>query len=124
MLPFGSGAKDDGILIGLACKSARAIIKSIAVGPRASSLEDAGVKGGAACRWICELPTAAVLIQPKCPASTLACNHSTFLPSFRHHLKLFWTTWYVSFSENFEDCVSPLLRFHPYMSELGSLYLC
>ena len=33
-LPFGIGAKDDGILISLACKSASSVIKSITVSPK------------------------------------------------------------------------------------------
>ena len=62
VLPMGIGAKDDGILISLACKSACSVIKSITVSPRASSLEDAGIEGRLACRRIRKLPTAAVLV--------------------------------------------------------------
>ena len=123
VLPIGIGTKDDGILISLACKSACAIIKSIAVGPGASSLEDAGIEGWAACRWICKLPTAAVLVQPKCVTSTLACNYPPFLSTIPHHLKLFWTTCFVSFSEIYKDCVILVLRFHSNMSKVR-LYLC
>ena len=101
VLPLGIGAKDDGILISLSCKSACSVIKSIAVSLRPSSLEDAGI-GRLACSRIRKLPTAAVLVQPKCIASTLACNYYSFLSAAPHHMKLLWTTWYVSFSdENF-----------------------
>ena len=62
VLPLSIGAKDDGILISLACKSACSVIKSITVSPRASSLEDAGIEGRLACRRIRKLPTAAVLV--------------------------------------------------------------
>lgn len=94
-VPINTRAENNGIFISLACKSACAIIKSIAISPWTSALKDGWIRGGLACRWVRKLPTAAVLVQSKCPTCTPTCNHPSFLFS-TNYLKLLWATCFIS----------------------------
>ena len=98
-VPINAGAENNVIIVSLACKSARAIIKSIAISAWTSPLKDGGIRGGLACRWVGKLSTATVLVQSKCPTCTLACYHPSFLSS-TYYLKLLWATCFISLLHN------------------------
>lgn len=59
---IGIGAENDRVVISLAGEGTRAVVESVAISPRASSLEDGGIEGGATGRWVSKFPAAAILI--------------------------------------------------------------
>lgn len=100
MVPVGIGTEDDGVFVGLAGKSAAAIIKGVAVSPWTGSLKDGRIKGGSTSCRICKLPAAAVLVKPKRLTRTFACYHTPWFLFFffftltTNHLKFFGATCY------------------------------
>ena len=92
--PRDAGAESDGIINGLACESTGPIIKCIAISPWTSFLEEYWVRRRPTCIWISILPTATILICPKCFTCALTSHHMA-LTSWSnrsiYNLELFWT---------------------------------
>lgn len=99
-LPITVRTENNGILISLASESAGSIVKSVAIGSWASSLENGRIERRLTCVWVSKLPTAAILVESKRLTCALACNHTPSIPPFSsNHLKLFWTPCFISVFE-------------------------
>lgn len=98
IIPLSVRAENDGIIRSLACKSAGAIVKSVAISPWTSLFENGWIKRGPACCWVSKLPDAAVLVKPKGLTCAFACNDSPSFSTFiTHNLKFFWATYLKGF---------------------------
>lgn len=105
-IPIASWTESNLIFISFASESAGFVVVCIAVSSRTSLLENWRIRGGTTCRWVGKLAAAAVLVRPKCLASTPTPDYTTTLGSITHSLKffranctiaLFWYAWGLDF---------------------------